>query len=267
MNIMNSLSISPSKNLDIENIKTLILETFDNLVNPWIYSYIVINEDDKYIIKFNINDNPKYNTILLIDAIGDIFKSFNNEPKNNILCFKQPNSNIMIKVYHPFIKNICKRLYNQWKVIEYDDIYQTCILSLLKCIKKNYYIHKQFLIKSFNNEILMLLRKRRGVELISFENYFENHKGNDDNLSSDDYFVDEKDLIDRDNKENQELNKQILQYIKKKYNISDRELEQLLKEYKNKHTNDWSRTRVKNLKAKIEKDNLKRSDFIGGKNG
>ena len=113
----------------------------------------------------------------------------------------------------------------------------------------------------------MLLRKHRGIELISFENYFENHKGNDDNLSSDDYFVDEKDLIDRDNKENQELNKQILQYIKEKYNISDREFEQLLKEYSNKHTNNWSRTRVKNLKAKIEKDNLKRSDFIGGKNG
>lgn len=267
MNTMNTITLTPDKTMKLYDIKKLIIETCKKLLEPYIYSYIVISDENNYIVKFNINDNDTYNTILLLDAVKKICLSLDKDDGTiiGLICFGQPDIETMTKVYNNFIKSTSTKLSIKWN-LEFDDVYQTCMLSLLKCVRKKYYIHKQLLLRAFNNDILMSIRKNKGVELLSFENLFRND-GDDDALNSDDYFADLDDLNERDDNENIEFAKYILQDIKKRYNLSDREYDQLLKEYGCKHTNDWSRSVVRRLKNKIALDNTKISDYIGGKNG
>lgn len=267
VNVMNTITLTPSKMMSSNDMKILIFETCKKLLEPCVYSYIVISDENNYVIKFNINDNDKYNTILLIDAVHDICSSLDKDDGKiiGVICFGQPNVDVMIEVYDNFIKSTSIKLCYKWN-LEYDDVYQTCALALLKCVKKKYYIHKQLLLRAFNNDILMLMRKRKGVEFISFETLFRND-GDNDPLNSEDYFADLDDLNRRDDEENVELAKHILKDIKNRYKINDREYEQLLKEYGSKHTNEWSRSAIKRLKRKIMSDNIKISDYIGGKNG
>lgn len=186
-----------------------------------IYSYIIYNENDKSILnKHNvwkidclISSIPYYNTINIKEAIIDILDSICNDTLvSNIAGYKQPTLDIIVEAYIPLIKTISNKLLIKWPNLEFDDIYQLCMIALINLYKSNYYLHKKLIIRACNNEILEYLRKHKNnTDIISI---YDMLGSPDENLTIADTIMDPESLYQQTDNEVKVARLQIYNEIK-----------------------------------------------------
>lgn len=245
-----------SKTTDVEK---RVNEIFENLGN--IYSYIIFDKDDTYLLKFTIYADDKYNTFnskyVCYNILSKIKKSQNCETK---VYFEQPNINIIYELYNNFLKKIAMKTSKHWNM-DFDDCYQIACLVLVKLYNKGYYLNKNIITTSFDNEILCLQRKNKtDVIIISIDDSLKTDEGN---LTIKDTIEDTQDIIDKETKEQQEYAKIVLNEIKflLRNNISDRRFDFLLRRYATKTVDGSSAKDVQFIKKKLKDMNITKKYF------
>lgn len=260
-NILTTMSFKLNKSLNDLQMEHNIKSVFNN--SDEIYSYIVFNKPDFIIVQFNISDNENYNTMKGVVVAEEIIKHIlsHKNKTSKVICFKQPSLEIMITVYDSFIKKLVKRQILNWPSLDYEDTYQLCMLTILKLYRKNYYLNKYLISTSFNNAVLMSLRKDKQKPVIV--NMEEVIFTGDNEILLKDTICDEQAIINEENIQNEE-------YIQKMYKdvkdiiisyIGQRQFEQLYRDYTNKHTTDSSRKLMYKIKKQLKKDNITWKSF------
>ena len=227
-----------------------------------IYSYIVFNKGDTYNINIQICENDSCNTICCKDCLLKIRNVLNNNDK--VLIFEQPPLDIIVNMFKPYISKLSRKFSSQWLKLEYDDIFQTGMMSMVKLYKQGYYLNKFIIARSFQNDILLQLRHFRNEPIIvSIDTCFNNELSNDNELTYGDIIVDTKDLNEREDKENSEYVKSVFDEMKDiivdKY--GPRTFDKLYNDYSKKHTDNFSRKTMQTLKTYLEKMNINRHSF------
>ena len=142
--------------------------------NDTVYSYIVYNiykADALYCwrVKYMVSDTNRFNTILIEDAITDIInivENNRNEARSKVAGYKQPPIELIFELYDPLISKLAYKQSNKWRVLDYEDAYQMCALVILTLYRKGYYLHKRLIEKSYNNYVLLQLRKEKDTPVV-----------------------------------------------------------------------------------------------------
>jgi hypothetical protein len=150
-----------------------------------------------------------------------------------------------------------------WQFLEFEDLLQMCRLVLCDLYYKGYYIHKNVLAISFNNYVLMHIRKQKNrPEIISLEQKYE--KTSDSNaITIADMIPDTEQLNKQYDEEIKEVDDRILREMKELVidYIGQRQYDQLLREYSNKQTTNWSRKLMQTIKIHLFKIGISSKDF------
>ena len=243
-----------------DDIKSNLLEIFDS--KECINSYIVygIHKDGNLVgweIHYNLSQTNKFNKLKFADIVDELTEKLNDSRQNNVkdkvICHKQPELVELIKQRKPLIIHLAKEQHNRWNFLEMEDLIQMCNLVICDLYYKNYYVHKNLLYRCFNNYVLLHIRKRKGLNsLISLETAVK--QADDDNeILLKDTLVDTVALNEQDDKDNEEVQYKILQEVKEIVIdfIGPRQYDQLLREYSNKQTTNWSRKLMQTIKAHL----------------
>lgn len=217
-----------------------------------VFSYIVYKFVDYYEIQCNISQINKYNTIKLSDEINTICVKIQNGG-DLVLCYKQPSLELLIKLYKPLVLKLSKEQKERWRYLEMEDLIQMCNLVICDLYYKGYYVHKNLIRTSFINYVLSHIRKNKSKpKILSLEQMYS--KSDDDNeVRLADMIPDEKLLNEQDDNDIQEVYNKILHEMKDiviDY-IGIRQYDQLLREYSNNQTTDWSRKLMQRIKAHL----------------
>lgn len=250
-----------------DNIETAILEAFNGI--DYLYAYVIYAKYKNDILQywqidFMVSTIDAYNEIAVTDAaksIADKIKKDYEEHKR-IVGYQQPSLESILTLYEPMIKKLCIEEKNRWRQLEFEDLKQICRLVIIRLYRNGYYIHKHLVRRSFANELLMMLRhdKNKPV-LVSI--YQSENTGDDEDLSVIDSIVDTADLYERQD----ELDATALQrVIEMKRDIiieeiGQRQYDQLVREYGNKMTTNWSRKMIQTLKQYLERIGISEDSF------
>ena len=207
-----------------------------------------------------------YNTFKKEDCIHDTLIAIANDKQDGkyIILFKQPPLEMQIKMYIPYIKKLAQIQSQRWKMLEYDDVYSTCMLTCVKLYKRGYYLNKWLIKKSFENDILMLLRKRRNApEVLSLEQIMYN-SDSDDDVKLEDMLEDKRIDAKIQDEEESQLIHAIFLKVKELIvaDIGERQFDQLFRDYGNKHTTNSSRKQMQTIKQKFDKQGITKMTFI-----
>lgn len=203
--------------------------------------------------------NKEYCIIETLDAIS------NNEINNKyVILFKQPPLEMILKMYTPYIKKLVQIQSQRWKTLEYDDLYSTCTFVIIKLYKQKYYLNKWLIKKSFENEVLLQLRKfKNAPEILSLEQItFTND--NNETVKLEDMIEDKQASINIQDEEESQLIHAIFLKVKEIIvtDIGERQFDQLFRDYGNKHTTNWSRKQMQIIKQKFNKQDITKMTFI-----
>lgn len=247
-------------NENIINVSSKLLEGTDR-----IYSYLVYNIYKNnclycWHIKYMVSETDKYNTIEVKEAILSIINIINNcdiTLHKRVAGYQQPPIELIFELYDPLITKLAYKQSNKWKSLDLDDAYQMCRLVILTLYRKGYYLHKRLIEKSYNNYVLLQLRKEKDIPpIVSLNDVLSN------NLSSDNetlFYVDviaDIDTIDAEKERyNREVRLDIFNELKKEIIdiIGERRYEQLLNDYSKKHTSSSTQRLLYVLKGKLNK--------------
>lgn len=256
--------------LSKEEMLTALYDGLNNIHN--IYSYLIYADyKDSLIVswtvKYYLNEIEYYNTLSTKSVIVEIYTTLIKSTKctSRIIGYKQPAFCIMLKLYTPLIRTLAKNQCTRWSSLEYEDAVSICQLTMLKLYKKGYYLHKHLLEKSFNNAILMSLRKDKfAPEIVSLDEIAYTSE-NDKQITLVDMLEDTQAKLQQEEKEYEEYITTI--FLKMKEFIVDmigeRQFEQLFRDYANKHTTTWSRKTMQKIKKEIAKLGITKS-ILGG---
>jgi hypothetical protein len=132
----------------------------------------------------------------------------------------------------------------------------------MKLYRGGYYIHKRLLRRAFANEILMSLRKERNKPvLISLDQTVD---GEDDKTTISDTIPDKQAIIEEQDMLEEQAKNDVISAKRDiiiKY-IGQRQYDQLVREYGNKNTTNWSQQTVHKLKHKLELFGITDKKFI-----
>lgn len=222
-------------------------------------SFIVygVYADDKLIawnINFNVSQTDAYNTISKQDIIEHLDKhlyaSINGE-KKYVICYMQPQLDLLIKLYKPLIIHLAKEQHHQWKYLEIEDLVQMCNLVICDLYYKGYYVHKRLIRRAYINYVLMHIRKDKNKPTtISFEQEYY-MSDDDDAITVENKIPDNTMVEELDDKYTSEVDAKVLNEMKQLVIdfIGPRQYDQLLREYSNKSTTAWSRKLMTTIKA------------------
>lgn len=270
-NILYKTVVIIKASLTDEKIKERIRESLNGI--DTIYSYLVYAKykDDTLIgwrIEYNVSQNDYYNTLSNESVTEEITKSIleSRSSVQSVLSYKQPSIELMIELYRPLMKKLTLEQCSKWQNLEYEDAYSICQLTMVTLYKKGYYVHKNLLRRSFQNAILMELRHERNKpEMYSLEQIIHDD-GDADAITLADVIPDEKAEIEKQEKEEREEMLEMFNELKEILadTISERQFQQLLRDYGKKHTSTWSRMRIQKIKEKMNKlgitwDSLRRN--------
>lgn len=232
-----------------------------------VYSYLVyVNYKgeciNSYTVQYNISQVDKYNTLSIskvtsevCDIIRDNYINFQKLNVKYIIGYNQPSVELILKLYDPFVKSIAKKQKEQWQSLSYEDLCQDCRLVICMLYNKGYYIHKRLVEKSFNNLVLMSIRKDIDKpNIVSLDDVF-NQFSNEGELTIKDVIADERQLEQQYDNDCREAEESMFRELKQLIinEIGERGFEQLLKNYGSKNTDEWSRYTVRKLKDKFRK--------------
>lgn len=249
-----SIKINLGTNLNEELSKTLL--KIGNINSFIIYSTY---DDDVlcgWLIKCNISQTHKFNTISTFDAsayIIDKIKSYDVNNRKQIVGYMQPNVELLLKLYKPLIVKLSKEIKQSWQYLEMEDLIQMCNLVICDLYYKGYYVHKSLIRRSFINYVLMHIRKDKGKpSMVSLEQEYSK-TDDDDRVTIADMIPDMKQMNDTEDKYDDEVDAKVLKEVKDIVIdfIGQRQYDQLLREYGNKSTTNWSRRLMTKIKAHL----------------
>lgn len=222
-----------------------------------IYSYLVysVYEHDTlagWHVEFKVSDHTEWNTLTRYDAIKAIVDKINEdvsaETKKYVLTYSQPPLEMLVKILEPLVNKLAEQQVRRWG-LEFEDAAQICYLVMCTLYNKGYYIHKRLLERSYNNEVLHIIRKQRGApQIVSFEDEMQNT----DDLTLADTLVDEhaeEEIYEEFEKQGEQDEYKMLKDILVD-DIGIRTYDQLVREYRTNTTSTWGRKRVNDLKKK-----------------
>ena len=245
------------------NYYDLLSQVFAKLNTSNVYSYLVLpiikqNEFVGCKIEWTLAQHKHHNTILVEKAIETILCKLNEYDTslrdNKPICFEQPSLELMQQLYRPLMHRLVAAQLLQWPQLEYEDLMQICMLSMVKLYKKGYYIHKSLLTRTFYNDVLMYLRpyKREPQIIVSLDALLCDTSDDNKDVNIIDTLVAD-DETDDETDDTWPYVKPILLSI-----VTERQLQQLLLEYGTKNTTTWSRKLIQRIKAKFKKENITR---------
>ena len=239
-----------------EEIKNSLHTVLDEL--KMIYSYLVYAEYKNEVlirwkIEYTISQDDRYNTLdaeNLVDEIFNILKSSTEKKVSSVIGCKQPSLEIQLEVFEPFINKLAIKQVKNWPCLEYDDAHQMCQLTMLNLYRKGYYLHPSLMERCYENDILLFLRKDKyKPEITSISKVVSN---NDDNtpITLGDMLPDIKLQEEKERQDEEEFIQIVFSQVKEIIVelIGERQFEQLMRDYANKHTTSWSRKKMQQIK-------------------
>lgn len=239
-----------------EEIKNSLHTVLDELKT--IYSYLVYAEYKNEVlirwkIEYTISQDDRYNTLdaeNLVDEIFNILKSSTEKKVSSVIGYKQPSLEIQLEVFEPFINKLAIKQVKKWPCLEYDDAHQMCQLTMLNLYRKGYYLHPSLMERCYENDILLFLRKDKyKPEMTSISKVVSN---NDDNtpITLGDMLPDIKLQEEKERQDEEEFIQIVFSQVKEIIVelIGERQFEQLMRDYANKHTTSWSRKKMQQIK-------------------
>lgn len=229
-----------------------------------IYSYLVLTSWHKNTFKelkvqYLVSQTDKYNTIDSLEAAAEIIQyivpSRYNDHDIHYLCHRQPPLDLICELYEPLVQSLSTAAYNRWnKYFEYDDLSQTCYLTIIDLYDKGYYIHKSLIQRTYTNMIYLQLRKLRPFGTIQSLDVVINDDNDDEALTLLDSLEDAtaQDAFDEvDNGTTDD--KYTMQKGMVLGLISQRTYDQLVYAMEHNMGDQWAYNLIHNLKQKIEK--------------
>ena len=259
-NILTKVSLSISSKLSDVEITEKVASMLPDTKS--IYSYIVYSKFKNelklgWLVECNLSQSAKYNTLDCDTSLSEIAKIIidNRYSSKYVIGYKQPPIELMLTLFSPLMHKMALEQCDKWNELEYEDALSMCKLVMLKLYAKGYYIHKFLLQRSFENYVLMELRHSRGKpETLSFEQTM--HSSDDsDVITLGDMLPDHDAELKAEKKEEDEVFRLIFEEVKAMIIefIGERQFEQLLRDYGNKHTTPWSRKKMQQIKEKFKK--------------
>lgn len=188
-----------------EDLVNILRKTFTQSFK--VYSYIVYNKKDKSMedsidawrIVYFISDASTYNSINMYNKAIDIALTIVTDTlQSNVVCYKQPNIDIIVEVFKPLIKNICHNFVKKWPILEYQDAYQSCMYCLIILKNKNYYLHRNLINKVCINKLLSLVKPYKNTPLlVSFDDLYT-ISDNDKSINLLDVIPDTNEIIEKE---------------------------------------------------------------------
>ena len=232
----------------------------------YIYSYIVYNtyKDDVlwgWTIQYMFSQTDEYNTLpasLCVEGILQGIEHYTVKP-NNVLCYRQPDIEVMMRVYEPLLRKAAKNTCEKWTGEEYEDALSSAYLVMLRLYRHGYYIHKRLFLRAYNNEILMQLRhKRNEPQMVSLDTVVENEQNDVTtyaNIIPDEQYSIRMQELDLAAAVASTLKEFLLQYM------TEREYDELLRDYGQGHTTNTSRRRMSRIKDKFARLGITYKEF------
>ena len=269
-NILNKLIQRVPANLTNEQIKEHLHSVLKELET--IYSYLVYakykdNLLHHWQVDYNISDQDEYNTLKASNVEKEVYDIILESKENkvaNVIGYNQPPVDVIIKAFDPLIKKLALQQSRKWVKLEYDDCYQICLMTVLNLHRKNYYLHKTLLERSFNNEILMMLRKEKNApDIVSLDTVIHDN-GTDETISLGDTIPDQAAIERQEQEDEEEFIKLMFEQTKEMIIelIGPRQFDQLMRDYGNKHTTSWSRKKMQQMKEKFRQKGITWKSFI-----
>lgn len=251
------------------------------LVNvDFLYSYLIYAEYTDNVltgwdIEFLVSQTTWYNTISVSDAIADIASIIVNAwfetSIKYVIGYKQPPVEILIDAFEPLIKKLAAKQRERWKSLEYEDLCQICRMVICHLYTKGYYLHSKLISKAFTNQVLIELRPERyKQEMIRLDAPIGTDDGHD-------VFVLDTvvDTQQEESKAEQDFQETLDVIMAKKKELiiealggSERQYQQLVREYGNKAASPWARMTVQRIKKYLNKLDIdsKSFDYLKGGN-
>ena len=265
--ISQKISVNLSEEEIVKNLEEVLLDL------ETVYSYLVYAKykDEQltgWLIEYNISQIDEYNTLIAKDIIREILVDIRNSKERkvaNVIGYKQPSLELILKLYDPLVKKLALEQSKRWNKLEYEDAYQMCQLTMLTLYRKNYYIHKKLLERSYNNYVLMLFRRDRDMPVITSIDQVVYEEPDGSSLTLADMIPDTNEILEEKEKEEQETFNLIFEEVKDIIIelTSERQFEQLLRDYGNKCTTSWSRKKIQQIKEYFKKLGITRKSFYG----
>lgn len=255
-----------------ENVLTKVCKTLknDSIVDleipniSKIFSYIVYHNNGEFEIQYNISQTNKYNTIKMCEVINNITDAINKyDGLKKVVIYKQPSLELLLKLYKGLIIKLSKEQKQSWQFLELDDLIQMCSLVICDLYYKGYYIHKNLIRRAFINYVLLHIKKERNKPLIVSLEQEYSKKDDDDKVTIADMIPDKQQLYAEIDSDNEEVQRKILQEVKDIVVdfIGIRQYDQLLREYTNKQTTEWSRKLMQRIKAHLFELGISKKSF------
>ena len=268
-NITNKLVQRISATHTDDEIKSQLHAVLDELET--IYSYLIYAKykEEKLVgwqIEYTVSQNDKYNTLqssVIIDEIFAILKESNEKKVSNVIGYKQPCLDIQIQLFEPLINKLALKQCQRWHQLEFDDACQICKMTMLNLYRKGYYLHSTLVERCYNNDILMSIRKDKNKpEIVSIDTVVH-QDGDNSPLTIGDMIPDTSAEEEENRKDDEDLVKLVFSQVKEIIIelIGERQFEQLMRDYGNKHTTTWSRKKMQQLKDKFKKMGISWESF------
>ena len=166
-----------------------------------------------------------------------------------------------MEILEPLIASLAQKESMKWRQLEYDDLYQECYLCLCNLYNKGYFINKKLLARTFDNQILMTMRRHVNDPVIVSTN----------EIISEDDEVCTIEMILRDidaeyaeiDKAADEMTKSVYQDVCKliKEVLGERRGDQLIKSYTTRNTDSYSTSVMLKIRRDLEKLGITRRTF------
>ena len=236
-----------------------------------IYSYLIYAKykDEKLIgwrIEYNISQTDEYNTLkseIVIEEIFNLLKESSEKKVSGVIGYKQPPLDVQLILFEPLINKLASRQVSMWNQIEFEDACQICKMTMLNLYLKGYYLHKTLIERCYNNDILSMLRREKNKpEIVSIDKIIRKD-GNNNPLTVGDMVPDYKLIEENEQKEYDEFIQIVFSQVKEIIIelIGERQFEQLMRDYGNRHTTSWSRKKMQQLKSKFSQMGINWSSF------
>lgn len=268
-NITNKLVQRISVTHTDDEIKSQLRAVLDELET--IYSYLIYAKykAEKLVcwqIEYTVSQTDKYNTLhssVVIDEIFAILKESNEKKVSNVIGYKQPSLDIQIRLFEPLINKLALKQCHRWPQLEFDDACQICKMTMLNLYRKGYYLHPTLVERCYNNDILVSIRKDKNKpEIVSIDKVIH-HDGDNSPLTIGDMLPDTAAEEEAEQKDEEDFVKLVFSQVKEIIVelIGERQFDQLMRDYGNKHTTSWSRKKMQQLKDKFKQMGINWESF------
>ena len=232
-----------------------------------IYSVIIyyIHDKNEYHVQYNLSQNDNYNTVDIKDVIDKAVETILSGTTKKVAGYIQPPIEICLEVFNPLVIRLAKNQKARWKYLEEEDYAQICRMVMIRLHQKGYYLHRRLIEKSFNNELLMMFRTQRNAPpLVSFEDtFYKPVSGSSEELRFADVVEDVSIKEAEEEKYREEAEHAIFEEVKAIIIelIGERQWNELMRDYGNKHTTARTRKKMTEIKRYFEKLGLTRKEF------